>query len=452
MAKISEVIENKIPDFIGLAKGLFASDYDDFIASYDRLYKKSIRINTSKIDADFVLHSDLDVDLVDGLEDVFFVNDESISKHPYHSMGLFYFQELSASKPVSFLEFDEDARVLDLCAAPGGKTLQLALKLSSSGELYSNDISVSRQRATVKNIEKYGISNAVVLAENPEKLSAVFREYFEVILVDAPCSGEGMFAKDSSVLKSWSIDKTIEYAAIQEKLLDYASTMLSSGGRIMYSTCTFNSSENEAVISRFLEKHHDFKAVKISGTGLESGLGDFSEEVLACSNRVLPHKSNALGHYFILLEHKGEKEERLPLINDVEPPDYFRDFCSEIGYECKRGYYIEISSKLYYTAHQFKDMTGVRVLRTGLLLGEMKKGKFIPSQAFAMTLSSENLNHVIHYTSSDDEVYKYLRGETLNVKLDKGYYLVFVDNYPCGFVLSDGKKLKNKFKRDWIQS
>lgn len=219
----------------------------------------------------------------------------------------------------------------------------------------------------------------------------------------------------------------------------------------MYSTCTFSSAENEAVTQRFLKENTDFSGVPINDLGFDNGLGRYSDEVISASNRVLPHRYQALGHYFILLEKKGSQEKENPRYENNSPPDYFVNFCDDLGYEYKDGYYFEISSKLYYTHHKIDRHKGLRVLRSGLLLGEFSKGRFVPSQAFAMTIKKDEISKAIHYQISDDNAFKYFRGETINDKRDKGYHLIFVDDYPCGFVVSDGNKLKNKYKRDWIQ-
>ncbi len=431
MATIRARIEKNLPDFVEIAKSLFNDDYDVFMNAYDREYKRSITINTSKISREFLAGEKLS------------------TKHPYYAMGLYYYQEKSASLPVHYFDFDRDVRVLDMCAAPGGKTLQLALKLSEKGILYSNDISVSRQRATVKNIEKFGLSNCIVMAEHPKKLTSKFRHFFDVILVDAPCSGEGMFAKDSSVMKSWSLDKVKEYSHTQRELLSYAADLLAPSGKIMYSTCTFNCFENEEVVDSFLTSHRNFRVENITST-LEKGIGSFRDDVIIASNRVLPHKIDALGHYFIVLKNTDDKLSREHRHHANDAPRYYVDFASSIGLDVKRAHYVERSGKLYAMNDGMEQVDGFRVLRSGLYLGDYEKGRFKPSQAFAMTLNREDVSSRIDYSLNDSQTRMYLSGQTIVEKREKGYYVVFVDGMPAGFVMSDGSKLKNKRKKDWI--
>ncbi len=450
MTKVSDKIKEMLPDFVENCKTLFADDYEDFINSYDKNQSKSIRLNSAKIDIDFLQKNITGLTKSSVVDNMYFVSADKLTKHPYYLMGLYYFQEISASCPVNFLEFAETAKVLDMCAAPGGKTLQLAQKLSNGGLLYSNDISTSRQRATVKNIEKFGISNTIVMAENHHSLAENFADYFDVILVDAPCSGEGMFAKDIAIAKCWSEESVLNMAKKQLEILTSAAKMLKSGGKLMYSTCTFDVRENEGIIEKFLAENDQFYAEIIENDMFENGLGKVSESVIKASNRILPHKLNALGHYFILLGKKGELEISTSNLVQNKPPKYFSDFATSVGYKVKDGYYFEAGTKLYYMNHKVDLASNLRILRSGLLLGEVKSSKFIPSQAFAMTIRPSEIDNKIMYRLTDDNVGRYFRGETIAEKHKKGYHLVFVDEQPAGFVLSDEKKLKNKFKKDWI--
>ena len=242
----------------------------------------------------------------------YYEEEEQPGRHPFHQAGLYYIQEASAMAPVTFLEAKPGERILDLCAAPGGKSTQIACAMEGRGTLVCNEIHPARARILSENVERMGITNALVLNETPERLSGRFEEYFDRILVDAPCSGEGMFRKNDAALEEWSEENVQLCAGRQAQILDAAAGMLKPGGRLVYSTCTFAPEENEGSISRFLERHPDFELLSMPLTeGMEPGRGEWTEhpaEDIGYTIRLWPHKVQGEGHFVAVLEKQGAGE------------------------------------------------------------------------------------------------------------------------------------------------
>ncbi len=455
--------------FLNEMQRILQDEYADFLQALQQKPRRSIRFNPLRL-KDFALASSdfAKLEAVPWSEYGYYIADDfDASSHPYYAAGLYYLQEASAMAPVNNMPLKKGMKVLDLCSAPGGKTLQIASIIGEDGFLLSNDISVSRQRATLRNIEKFGLKNVLVSAENPEKIAKNYHNYFDAILVDAPCSGEGMFAKDKRTLDSWSADSNEIYSAKQLEILQTIKPALKQGGFIMYSTCTFSDKENEAVINKFLESDYLFKIKAIENDLLSDALAS-----LQGAKRIMPHKQAGLGHFMALMQYVEHSchiycEDDLQDAKQVKDAkdlakakSIFFDFASELGIDLvsvlgERDYqnskrYKLYSDKLYFITNLKLPEKSFRILRNGLLLGELKHDKFIPSQALAMVIPYTDIANKINLKSDDNNIKKYLRGEGLAIVADKGYILLYVDNLPLGWVLSDGKKLKNKLKRDWI--
>jgi NOL1/NOP2/sun family putative RNA methylase len=249
-------------------------EYEQFIAalSGDRVY--GLRVNTLKIGIDdFQKISPFDLEAVPWTEDGFYISGEDApGRHPYYHAGLYYIQEPSAMLPGQILGAEPGDRVLDMCAAPGGKTVQIAAAMKGKGLLAANDINPERVKALVKNIELCGVRNAVVLNESPERLVRIFEGFFDKILIDAPCSGEGMFRKDETAARSWESFKCERCTKMQESILHYADLLLRPGGTLVYSTCTFSPEENEQMIADFMMSHKGYELVEIPKVaGIEGG-------------------------------------------------------------------------------------------------------------------------------------------------------------------------------------
>lgn len=399
-------------------------------------------------------------------------------KHPYHQAGLYYIQEPSAMAPAELLCVSPGERVLDLCAAPGGKSTQLAAKLKGKGLLICNEIHPARAKILSENVERMGIRNACVTNETPERLCTGFSAYFDKILVDAPCSGEGMFRKNEAACEEWSPENVMLCAARQDEILDCAAQMLRPGGRLVYSTCTFAAEEDEGSVERFLNSHPDFRLVPVDTekTGLQGCEGEIAGTI-----KLMPHKVRGEGHFAAVLERDGAVPDgwrgstagggfkRIP---EKELEDYL-SFCRE-NLRCVPrtaaslpewggkaagndracfwgGEYnaccVRFGDNIYLVPEEMPDLKGLKVLRPGLHLGELKKNRFEPSHALALALSPEEAIHVLNLSADELTVSAYLNGRTFPAGGEKGWYLICVDGFSLGWGKQSGGIMKNHYPR-----
>lgn len=419
----------------------------------------------------------------------YYEEEEQPGKHPYHEAGLYYIQEPSAMAPVPCLmeerasaaaiperqeehvsaaaipERQEEpatpGRILDLCAAPGGKSTQIAEYMRGRGMLITNEIHPQRAKILSENIERMGISNAIVLNETPESLSKRFIAFFDRILVDAPCSGEGMFRKNDNAGEEWSEENVALCAERQDGILDCAATMLKPGGRLVYSTCTFAPAEDEGSVSRFLETHPDFCLEK--------------------EERLMPHKIKGEGHFLAVLHREGGQlssaatagtEKSLTLKDCREFLDFAKEALTIPAEELTEGkILLRFGEQLYLAPAETPSLRGLKVLRPGLHLGTVKKNRFEPSHALALFLKKEQVVHAVNLACDGTAVRKYLEGQTLTigegcdvemadimtrgsmaaeqaaVSLPKGWCLVCVDGYSLGWGKAAGAVLKNHYPK-----
>ena len=447
--------KNWLPSkFIDEMKEMLGDEFDDFLASYDEDYYRGIRCNTLKITpSEFEKKVPFVSEKVDWVQNGYYTSeDEQPAKHPYYFAGLYYIQDPSAMMPASQLPVEPGDRVLDLCAAPGGKTTELGAKLKGEGVLVSNDISASRVKALVKNVELFGIKNAVVVSESPDKLAERLEGYFDKILVDAPCSGEGMFRKVHSIAKNWEQYGSQYYADIQRTVLPSAVKMLKPGGMMIYSTCTFSKLEDEDSISFILENNPDMELIE--------------------SHKLFPHKIKGEGHFVALL-HKKDTATALAVessakdgkekgtINKYDTKvrskykkisDEAFDFFESIGFKIDVSRLWVNEDRINMLPDDAPDLSRLRVLRTGLFLGEMKKGRFEPSQSLALALKAEEYPNVLDLKLDDDRVVRYLKCESIDVEdgeVNDGYCMVAVDGYPLGWGKVDKGRFKNKYLPSW---
>ena len=438
----------KLPDkYIQNMKSLLQDEYESYLESFNIQRMYGLRINTSKISVnDFLKINPFNLTPIPWTNDGFYFSDtDKPSKHPYYYAGLYYLQEPSAMLPAQVLPIDENDIVLDACAAPGGKSSKLANKLNGTGLLISNDISVSRAQVLLKTLESQGITNSYVLAEDIDKIN--LNNTFDKILIDVPCSGEGMFRKDPELIKSWVEKENEYYSSLQKKIISKALDLLKDGGKLVYSTCTFSKIENEDIIEYALSICPQLKVLPIKKyNGFVSGL---TESTTNCV-RLYPHRIKGEGHFVALLQ-KGEQLKKSAISNNVSAilPD--NDFFSNINKNFENHKLVQRENKLYMEPNININTSGLRVLRSGLFLGEYKHDKFEPSQALALSLKKNEYKNTVTFNLEDERVIKYLKCETLDVK-DKhinGYVLVCVENYPLGFGKVDKGILKNKYPANY---
>lgn len=465
--------ELKLPEnFIERMRKLLGDEeLEAYLASFDEERIYGLRVNTSKISPEeFTSQGSMKLEKVPWTANGFYYSGEDHpAKDPYYYAGIYYLQEPSAMTPASLLPVVPGDRVLDLCAAPGGKSTELGVRLKGLGVLVSNDISSSRAKALLKNLELWGIPNIYVTSESPEKLADTYGPYFDKILIDAPCSGEGMFRKDSDMVKSYLEHGPEYYAVIQKEIVDQAVRLLAPGGTMLYSTCTFSRCEDEEIIAYILDHHPEMKLVKLPlFDGAADGIG------LSGCLRLFPHKIKGEGHFMALLMKEdaldggktaGERDtgdrgmaavpQKIPAASQKSRklPAELLEFLGLIDRSFDLSRILIRNELVYYLPENTVPKKNLRYLRTGLFLGEMKKNRFEPGQALAMALKSEEFQCSVSWDKSDERVIRYLKGETIVLNQDEGpingWCLVAVDGYPLGFAKGTGMTLKNKYYPGW---
>ena len=450
--------------FVDKMKRLLGDEFEEYIACYDEKRLYGLRVNTKKISVEeFQKICPFDIKPIPWIENGFYYDGEQVqaAKHPYYFAGLYYLQEPSAMTPANRLPIEPGDKVLDVCAAPGGKATELGAKLQGEGVLMANDISNSRAKGLLKNIEVFGIGNVFVLSEEPGKLVDYFPEYFDKILIDAPCSGEGMFRKDKKMVKAWEEHGPEFFAKIQRSIVTQAARMLKPGGMMLYSTCTFDPEENEGTIEHLLKEFPEFIIREISPyEGFASGKPEVTQSrdsAFLNTVRIWPHKMHGEGHFLALLQ-KGEAiiEDRKDLSKGrtSKVPEEILEFFADVDWEMDWSRLELYSEKVYYMPDGVPNVKGIRFLRTGLYLGDLRKNRFEPSQSLAMCLKKEEYSHTVNLQSTDERTLKYLKGETIEVDdlvsaREKGWQLVLVDGYPLGWGKLANGTLKNKYLPGW---
>ena len=563
--------EKNLPEkYLENMRRLLGEESDSFFASFQEGRKNALRLNRLKITPrQFEKTAPFRVERVPWTDNGYYVDyRDAPGRHPWYRAGVYYLQEPSAMAPAQILPVEAGNRVLDLCAAPGGKATELGARLGGSGLLVANEISASRARALERNIELFGIRNCVVTNETPEKLSERFPEYFDRVLVDAPCSGEGMFRKDLEAARLWSMEKVKECARVQRDILRAAVRMLRPGGFMVYSTCTFEPAENELAIADLLREHGELELLEIPCTGgkesfsraysLEELRGKGYEPSFELSGRsgsvpapdvtravrIWPHRASGEGHFIALLRKREEVREtemipagsrsidkapgmdnmtgmtgQLPADGnrtgrnradksrdgrvkkrrpekgesggkpDRRRPDhgeltkqerqlveqFLKAFCP--GQNIDKDRFDVKDGRVYRMPEDCPDIRGLKFLRAGLYLGELKKNRFEPSQELALALlppapgsgeggdlgmpSQAGVAGPVRYTeddgaciclpSGDERLSAFLRGESVRLEEagESGWRLVCADRWPVGWGKLVGGVLKNHIPAIW---
>lgn len=445
-------------------KAFLGNEWDDFLYNYDNNRFQALRFNTLKVQSPeermrilktLKISSDKKVSWAN--EAYYFDENVRPGKHPYHEMGLYYIQEPSAMSAAALLAPKPGMRVLDLCAAPGGKSTQLATYLGDSGLLVSNEINTQRSRILSQNIERMGIKNAIVTNEDSFVLASHFPGFFNAIQVDAPCSGEGMFRKLPEAIEQWSMENVAICAARQKEILDNAAVMLKPGGTIVYSTCTFSKEENEDVIEYFLEKHPDFTLEEME--------------------RFWPHKVDGEGHFVAKLVRRGSVDtgfksdrqtkkiknnknrknetksaltkENMKLLSEFLDETISDDMAALI----KNSRLVMFGEQLYRLPDMEVDIKGLKVQRAGLHIGEFKKQRFEPSHSLALALKLSEAKNVVKLTCDNPQTIGFFNGQSVMLsdeqaaECKKGWALVCVDGYPAGWGKVNGTQVKNHYPK-----
>lgn len=523
---------------------LLGEEYEDYLQCYSKPHFGGIRVNTLKISPkDFEQICPFPIKRIPWITNGYYYDTDlqQPSRHPYYYAGLYYIQEPSAMTPASLLPIQKGDKVLDICAAPGGKSTELGARLGGEGVLVSNDISNSRAKALLKNLELFGVRNSLILSEAPNKLADYFPEYFDKILIDAPCSGEGMFRKSPAIIKNWEQYGVDYYNKLQKEIILFAAKMLKPGGFMLYSTCTFSPEEDEGTISYLMEQCPEFHVVNaipseatqkelgLSFDGFDTGKPEWvngKEELKNCI-RLWPHKINGEGHFMALLrkdelsdstlkqqdinykyttdksknvlsvealefiqklndskdknvsvenqnskkktydlEAKDDKNDDLESDNNIDSKSNM-EYKNNIEYKNNKDSNENINTngeepynigqitvredRVYYMPKGLPELKGLRILRQGLLLGEIKKLRFEPSQALANALYRKDYDKILNLSSSDSNAIRYLKCEAIEPEgsFEDGWYLVCVDGFPLGWSKIAKDNFKNKYLPGW---
>lgn len=480
--------------FLDRMKTMLGDEYQAFLEGFAQEKYQALRLNALKIGKNGQSAADLPalfplpfhLTKVPWAENGYYYEaEDQPGKHPLHEAGVYYIQEPSAMAPVILLEPKPGERILDLCAAPGGKSTQIAAAMMGEGLLISNEIHPARAKILSENIERMGIRNACVTNETPAHLAEVFPGYFDRILVDAPCSGEGMFRKNEGACDEWSPENVALCGQRQDEILDCAAEMLRYGGRLVYSTCTFAPTENEGSILRFLDRHPEFSVVEMPQAAalfspgrpewVENKTGENDES--ACGSvggttdgkqggenaktlRLWPHRIKGEGHYAAVLvkakdvpEGYVERQDKTPARYGLQPGIAERElgeypaFAKEFLRKKLPGEYLKFGDNLYLMPKDMPALKGLKVLRPGLHLGTMKKGRFEPSHALALTLAPEDVVNVWDMSSQDRTLWNYLDGQTFSADGAKGWYLICADGFSIGWGKLAGGIMKNHYPK-----
>ena len=453
-------------DFIRKMQLLLNSEWEDFKTCYENNKYQALRFNPLKKGISPDIYPELlstlsipDRTPVPWADHAYYYPDTAHpGKHPWHEAGLYYIQEPSAMSAAALLAPEPGDRVLDLCAAPGGKSTQLAAYLNQTGLLVANEIHPARCKILSQNMERLGISNAIVTNEDSFALAARFPEYFDKIMVDAPCSGEGMFRKNPEAASEWSLANVKNCAARQSEILDNAAEMLVPGGKIVYSTCTFSPEENEQVIASFLEQHPEFELIQKDVPEFDHGRPDWANHMpqLAFTFRLWPHHLHGEGHFAAILQKKGSRPAhtsgKTAGLKDKNQLRLWQEFAStvltpDMNDFLQQGNLILFGEQLYRLPEDAPSLEHLKVLRAGLHLGTFKKNRFEPSHALALFLGIQDVKTSISLSLADPSTSMFFNGETINCDTQKGWCLVCIEGFSAGWGKASGGILKNHYPK-----
>ena len=420
--------------FLERMKAQLGEEYPAFLQSLERPRAVALRFNPLKGDApamDFVKEP------VPWEPLGYYYDPESRpGLHVYHEAGVYYLQEASAMAPVALLDPQPGEKVCDLCAAPGGKTTQIAGRMAGEGFLLCNEINPKRAKILSRNIERMAVSNALVTNEHPENLAKRFAGFFDRVLVDAPCSGEGMFRKEEAAVTDWSQETVEMCARRQAEILHSAAKMVRPGGRLVYSTCTFAPEEDEGAVAAFLEAHPEFEPEILPApwfVPVENG-----------GHRMWPHKLLGEGHFAAVLRKSGDDEEDIHIPAGEKLPKEWTAFAKDMGIRLPEGKAISFGQNLFWAPVEMPDIHRLKVLRPGLELGTAKKDRFEPAHALALWLRECKTEQ--SYGPESGEMKEYLHGNVVPSE-KKGWCLVKAGDFSIGWGKGDGKVLKNHYPK-----
>ena len=412
---------------------------------------KAFRVNTDKVSLEeFEKINVFSKEKIPYVSNGYYLDFDKVGNHLYHHAGLIYVHEPAAMAPAECVDIESDWCILDMCAAPGGKSTQLKNKLGENGVLVSNEIISSRCKILTGNIERLGLCNTVVTCMDTAKLAKTFENTFDLVMVDAPCSGEGMFRKEEIAIDEWSESNVLKCAKRQAEILDNAVKTLKSGGTIVYATCTFSLEENEMTVDAFLQRHPEFQIVPVNERVQKHTVDGIMFEGCKCENihfarRFYPHKAKGEGQFMAVLRHKGEKVCTVNYSQNIKPNKIVTDFLEDTLSEYNPNYLNEYNDNPVYYNNKIPVKKG-QAFCCGVTIGEIRKNYIMPHHQF-FTALGHKFKRKINLPLESDLLTKYLHGEEIDTDLPNGWAVVMVDGFSLGGAKIVNGKAKNHYPK-----
>ena len=441
-------------DFENRMKNLLGDEFESYKNSLEEEPVRSFRINTNKISLeDFNKIDVFNTEKIPYSPTGFYFDYEKIGNHPYHHAGMIYVQEPGAMAPAECMELEDDWVILDMCSAPGGKSTQLRNKLGEKGILVSNEIIPSRCKILTSNIERLGLKNTITTCMDSGRLARLYPETFDLIMVDAPCSGEGMFRKEQIAIDEWSKENVEKCAIRQMEILENASKCLKNGGYIVYATCTFSLEENEMLIDSFLNNHSEYELLRVNEEVEKNTSDGIFFDGCKCENihytrRVYPHKNKGEGQFMALL-HNTDPERQTELkkskSRNLKIDETVFDFLDSVltTYD-KDSVKMNNDTPIYFTGDF--DTTKATVYMKGVTIGEIKKNYIQPHHQFFMAMG-ESFKRKIELSVDSEEIKKYLHGEEFSTTCENGWAVVTINGCSLGGVKVVNGRAKNHYPK-----
>lgn len=440
-------------EYAARMKNILGDEFDNYIKELDNSPVRAFRVNTDKISLEefekINVFSNSEIPYV---ENGFYLEYDKIGNHPYHHAGMIYVQEPGAMAPAECIDINPDWIILDMCAAPGGKSTQLKNKLGENGILVSNEIIPSRCKILTGNIERLGLRNTVTTCMDTSKLAKTFPKIFDMIMVDAPCSGEGMFRKEEIAIDEWSSENVIKCAERQAEILENAALALKNGGYIVYATCTFSLEENEMTVDAFLQNHPEFEIIPVKKSVKENTVDGIFFDGCKCENisfsrRFYPHKSKGEGQFMAVLHNTLEpaSDKRKQQKKSVKIDNAVFDFLDDVLENYDKTYVMLNNGTPVYFTPDF-NIENVRPFSCGVTIGEIKKNYIQPHHQFFMAMGKD-FKRKINLAVDSDEIRKYLHGEEFDTDCINGWAVVTVEGCTLGGAKVVNGRAKNHYPK-----
>lgn len=446
-------MKNLPSEYIERMQMLLGKEYEEYEKALNDEPVRAFRVNTDKISlADFEKINIFGSEKIPYVENGFYLDYDKVGNHPYHHAGMIYVQEPGAMAPAECVDIEPDWKILDMCAAPGGKSTQLKNKLGENGILVSNEIISSRCRILTGNVERLGLHNTVTTCMDTGKLAKLFPDTFDMIMVDAPCSGEGMFRKEEIAIDEWSPENVKKCAERQTQILENAVTALKNGGYIVYATCTFSLEENEMMIDAFLENHPGFEIVPVNEKVRENTSDGIFFDGCKCENihfarRFYPHKSKGEGQFMAVLHNKNESYD----FGMKFSPDKIKidrvvtDFLDDVLVFYDKSHVTMYNGNPVYFTPDFEIKKGT-AFSCGVTIGEIRKNYIQPHHQFFMAMGSD-FRRKIELSPDSDEMKKYLHGDEIPADCENGWAVVTTNGCAVGGAKVVSGRAKNHYPK-----